>query len=445
MTPTATPIHDVIGVGFGPSNMALAIALEELSQASGKPLDALFLDKQQHYRWHGDTLAEGSEMQISFLKDLVSLRNPTSPYSFVNYLHQHGRLIDFINLSTFYPCRMEFNDYLRWIAEQFSDRAIYGQEVVRIEPGFNEGTIDHLRLVSRDGQGREHLHQAHSVVVSTGGTPRIPSVFAHLKGDSRVFHHSRYLSGLERLPCSQGKSMRIAVIGSGQSAAEAFIDLHDSFPSVKVDMVLRASALKPADDSPFVNEVFSPATTDLMFNLSAQEQERLLDEYRNTNYSVVDPGLIERIYGVLYRQKVSRQFRHALLCRQEVKTAIATPEGLELTLRDLTTGQERTHRYDAVILATGYERNAHRELLAPLQGYLQDYSVDRDYRVLASPHLKAAVYLQGFCENTHGLSDTLLSVLPVRSEEIGKALYRSLGKTIHAPLEALHAEVATGT
>lgn len=445
MTSTATPIHDVIGVGFGPSNMALAIALEELSQASGKPLDALFLDKQQHYRWHGDTLADGSEMQISFLKDLVSLRNPTSPYSFVNYLHQHGRLIDFINLSTFYPCRMEFNDYLRWVAEQFSDRAIYGQEVVRIEPGFNEGTIDHLRLVSRDKQGREHLYQARSVVVSTGGTPRVPGVFANLKVDPRVFHHSSYLSGLERLSCSQGKSMRIAVIGSGQSAAEAFIDLHESFPSVKVDMVLRASALKPADDSPFVNEVFSPATTDLMFNLPPQEQERLLDEYRNTNYSVVDPGLIERIYGVLYRQKVSRQFRHALLCRQEVKAAISTLEGLELTLQDLTTGQERTHRYDAVILATGYERNTHRELLTPLEGYLQDYSVDRDYRVLASPHLKAAVYLQGFCENTHGLSDTLLSVLPMRSQEIGKALYRSLGKATLTPLEKLHVEAATGT
>ena len=54
--------------------------------------------------------------------------------------------------------------------------------------------------------------------------------------------------------------MRIAVVGSGQSAAEAFIDLNDSYPSVKVDMILRASALKPADDSPFVNEIFAPST-----------------------------------------------------------------------------------------------------------------------------------------------------------------------------------------
>jgi len=38
-------VHDLIGIGFGPSNLALAIALEERGQVQG-PLNALFLDKQ---------------------------------------------------------------------------------------------------------------------------------------------------------------------------------------------------------------------------------------------------------------------------------------------------------------------------------------------------------------------------------------------------------------
>jgi L-ornithine N5-oxygenase len=121
-------IKDMIGVGFGPSNLALAIALEELAESRGHALDALFIDKQQDYRWHGETLATQSELQISFLKDLVSLRNPTSPYSFVNYLHQKQRLADFINLGTFYPCRLEYNDYLRWAAEHFATQAVYGRK-----------------------------------------------------------------------------------------------------------------------------------------------------------------------------------------------------------------------------------------------------------------------------------------------------------------------------
>lgn len=428
MSNAASPsrIHDLIGVGFGPSNLALAIALEELANSEGQALDTLFLDKQQHYQWHGDTLASQSELQISFLKDLVSLRTPTSPYSFVNYLKKHGRLVDFINLGTFYPCRMEFNDYLRWVAEQFSSQAIYGEEVLRIEPELKNGAIHHLRLISRNPQGGEQVRRARSVVVSTGGSPKIPAIFAPLRDDARIFHHSRYLSALRQLPCSQGRPMRVAIIGSGQSAAEAFIDLNDSFPTVKAEMILRGSALKPADDSPFVNEIFAPEYTELVFQQAPQEREKLIREYHNTNYSVVDPELIDRIYGVLYRQKVSRQFRHAVHCRQEVSAALSNVEGIELTLRDLATGLQRTHRYDAVILATGYERRSHRTLLEPLADYLLDYQVDRNYRAQATEELHTPIFLQGFCEASHGLSDTLLSVLPMRAEEIGKALYRAL-------------------
>ena len=60
-------IHDLIGVGFGPSNLALAIALEELAETNGHALDALFIDKQTDYRWHGNTLATR-----------VSCRSPSS-------------------------------------------------------------------------------------------------------------------------------------------------------------------------------------------------------------------------------------------------------------------------------------------------------------------------------------------------------------------------------
>ncbi|UFH49862.1 lysine N(6)-hydroxylase/L-ornithine N(5)-oxygenase family protein [Pseudomonas sp. KNUC1026] len=427
------PVHDLIGVGFGPSNLALAIALEELAQRHGKALNSLFIEKQQHYRWHGDTLASQSELQISFLKDLVSMRNPTSPYSFVNYLKQHDRLVDFINLGTFYPCRMEYNDYLRWVGEQFAEQSAFGEEILRIEPErASNGSIEQLRLVSRDAQGREHARYTRSVVVSTGGTPKVPELFKPFKDDARVFHHSRYLSGVEQLQLAQGRALRIAIIGSGQSAAEAFIDLHDSFPAVKVDMIVRGSALKPADDTPFVNEVFAPFYTDLVFSKPPQERASHIQEYHNTNYSVVDQGLIERIYAVLYRQKVARQFRHAVMCRQQVEAVTDAGEGIELSLRDLTLGTQQTRRYDAVILATGYERSSHRQLLAPLEPLLHNYEVDRDYRALAVPELKAAVFLQGFCEASHGLSDTLLSVLPVRSEEIGQALYRALGKAAPA-------------
>jgi len=418
----STLVHDLIGIGFGPSNLALAIALRERGPAQGA-LDVLFLDKQADYRWHGNTLVTQSELQISFLKDLVTLRNPTSPYSFVNYLKTHGRLVDFINLGTFYPCRMEFNDYLRWVAGHFHEESRYGEEVLAIEPVLHNQQVEALRVISRDTRGQESVRTSRAVVVSAGGTPRIPEAFKALKDDWRVFHHSQYLERMARQPCVNGQPMSIAIIGGGQSAAEAFIDLNDSFPSVQVDMILRGSALKPADDSPFVNEVFSPEFTDLVFQQASSERERLVNEYHNTNYSVVDIDLIERIYGIFYRQKVSGIARHAFRTLTTVEKATATEHGVQLALRNNATGELNVRHYDAVVLATGYERQMHRKLLAPLEAWLGDFEVDRNYRLLTDERCKAGIYMQGFCQASHGLSDTLLSVLPIRADEIATSLY----------------------
>ncbi len=103
----------------------------------------------------------------------MSLRNPTSPYSFVNYLHKHDRLVDFINLGTFYPCRMEFNDYLRWVASHFQEQSRYGEEVLRIEPMLSAGQVEALRVISRNADGEELVRTTRALVVSPGGTPRI--------------------------------------------------------------------------------------------------------------------------------------------------------------------------------------------------------------------------------------------------------------------------------
>ena len=96
--------HDVVGIGFGPSNLSLATALDELgSESDGKAIDAVFFEKQAALGWHRGMLLPGSKMQISFLKDLVTFRNPASPYSFVAYLHSEGRLAAFVNRKDFFP------------------------------------------------------------------------------------------------------------------------------------------------------------------------------------------------------------------------------------------------------------------------------------------------------------------------------------------------------
>lgn len=53
----------------------------------------LFLDQKPSFNWHSELMFSDADMQTSFLKDLVTPVDPTSPYSFLNYLVEHGLFI----------------------------------------------------------------------------------------------------------------------------------------------------------------------------------------------------------------------------------------------------------------------------------------------------------------------------------------------------------------
>lgn len=410
-------IHDLIGIGFGPSNLALAIALQERTQDGQTPVDALFIEKQPQFAWHPHMLLDHAHMQISFLKDLATLRNPASPYTFLNYLHAKHRLQDFINLKTFYPSRHEFNDYLSWAAGHFADQCAFGEAVVEVQPEFQGDRVALLRVRSHHPEHGVRERLTRSLVISVGGAANVPTPFAPFKDDPRVFHSSRYLGAMAQ----QNQPRRMAVIGAGQSASEIFLDLNNR-GGIDVDLVMRARSIKPSDDSPFVNEIFNPEFTDYVYQQPQPQRAALLEEFMNTNYAAPDLALIEQIYQVFYRQKVGAPQTHRFLRRHEVEHVAETREGLSLRLRDLDQGGTTTAHYDAIVLATGYVRDTHHALLEPLAQHLGNMDVTRDYRVQATEHFGPAIFLQGCCELTHGLSDTLLSVTSVRTGEIVDSL-----------------------
>ncbi|KAF9651554.1 hypothetical protein BDM02DRAFT_3110715 [Thelephora ganbajun] len=94
-------------------------------------------------------LLAGTRMQISWLKDLVTLCNPRSPITSLNYLHSQGRLISFINSGSPIPSRREFCDYLAWATSYIQSNGVsvfYGEQVIAIPKG-PDGTVD---VVSRN-------------------------------------------------------------------------------------------------------------------------------------------------------------------------------------------------------------------------------------------------------------------------------------------------------
>lgn len=251
-TTTSSDVYDIVCVGFGPAALSIAIALHE----RGQKARVMFLERQQKFGWHCGMLFPEARMQISFIKDLATLRNPQSEFTYLNYLHQQNRLVAFTNLSTTLPLREEFNDYMSWCASHFQDWVEYGKEVSGIWPGSAEvsslkNPIRNFKVVVRDIETQEtRTEVTKNVIIATGGKPAVP--FAHPRSLSRtkVIHSSDYLNLTPELLSDQNQEYNLAVVGGGQSSAEIFDDLSTKYPQARIVLITRSSSLKPSDDSP---------------------------------------------------------------------------------------------------------------------------------------------------------------------------------------------------
>ncbi|SBS40070.1 L-ornithine 5-monooxygenase [Marinomonas spartinae] len=410
--------YDVLGIGLGPANLSIAIALEE--QAQDNQLSYCFLEQKSQFEWHGGMLLDGTRMQISCLKDLVTLRNPMSPYTFVNYLHTHNRLNSFINLGSQHPSRIEFNDYLAWVAKQFDALVHYGQRVIDIQPIEEEGEITKVKVIATNIHGEKTVRIARNLILGMGGMPKLPEQFQGFEHDN-VLHSSHYKTWSEStkdLP----EHPKIAVVGAGQSAAEIFVDLCNRYEDGEVHMINRRFALHPADDSPFVNEIFDPEFTDHIYSREEAERKDILNHFSATNYSVVDMEELHAIYERLYLQKVTGKGQHKYLRCHDIQETGEKEQKIALRLSDRVNHQQNWQDYDAVILATGYRYDEFHQMLNHMQPLMTSSPVERSYRLPMKDQCSVNVFLQGCCESSHGLSDTLLSVLAVRSKEIVDAL-----------------------
>lgn len=406
-------VLDLVGVGFGPSNLALAIAIEEYN-ATAAPEDrirARFVERQDHFAWHPGMLLDGATMQIAFPKDLVTFRNPASTYSFFCYLHERERLVDFVNHQTFFPSRHEFNDYLTWAAGRVDADVRYGTEVTGITgERAADGTVDTFAIGTADGR----TLRARNVAVGAGLRERLPE---WATPSPRCFHNHRFLFHIDRLP--QLRHQRFAVLGAGQSAAEVVQYLHRHYPDAEVHSVFSRYGYSPADDSPYANRIFDPSTVDEFHAASAGERERLMTLHRGTNYSVVDIGLINELYTAEYQELVSGRRRLFMHRASEIVSVRDGEDGVDVSIRSGLDGLTDTLTCDALVLATGFTP-------APLGALLGEYApadgevpaVDRNYRLETPPDVDAGIYLQGGTEKTHGLTASLLSNVAMRAGEI---------------------------
>jgi L-ornithine N5-oxygenase len=410
---------ELLAIGAGPSNLGLAVAIEELA-ADDFAEQTLLVEREPAIAWQRGTLMPWAQTQVSFLKDLALLRNPTSRFTFLNYLHSVGRLDEFVNLGTFTPYRLEISDYLRWAAQELERvRVEYGQRCVAVEPRYDgSGALTGSLTRLADGS----TIASTILVFGIGRDPCLPPAFQSLPAD-RVVHSTRYLERIAELtarPPSE-RPRHVVIVGGAQSSAEMLCSVLEDLPDARVTLLTRSIGLALYQNSKFTNELYYPSFVDDFYNASPAAREQMLAEMHRTNYAGLTPELLDTIYRRIYLERLTGTERTRISPMTDVRAARMEDDEIVLTLGDRKTGATTERACDLVVLGTGFERRMPRLIreFAEALG-LERIEVTRSYRLVLpeADSAGAACYLQGVNEATHGIADSLLSLVATRSAEI---------------------------
>ncbi|MEU9732083.1 lysine N(6)-hydroxylase/L-ornithine N(5)-oxygenase family protein [Streptomyces sp. NPDC048002] len=393
---TTDQTYDFVGIGLGPFNLGLACLTEPIDE-----LDGVFLESKPDFEWHAGMFLDGAHLQTPFMSDLVTLADPTSPYSFLNYLKEKGRLYPFYIRENFYPLRVEYDDYCRWAANRLSS--------VRFSTTVTEVTFeDGLYAVRTEGG---EVFRARHLVLGTGTSPHYPAAVEGLGGD--FFHNSRYMQNKAELQ----KKDSITIVGSGQSAAEIYYDLLAEIDvhGYRLNWVTRSPRFFPLEYTKLTLEMTSPEYIDYFRALPEETRYRLTAQQKGL-FKGIDGDLINEIFDLLYQKNLGGPVPTRLLTNSALNGARYENGTYTLSLRQEEQGKEYELRTEGLVLATGYAY-AEPEFLAPIADRLVrdargSFDVARNYAIDVTGR---GVFLQNAGVHTHSIT----------SPDLGMGAYRN--------------------
>ena len=421
-------IYDILGVGIGPFNLGLAALLEPISGVK-----ALFLEQKPEFIWHSGLLIEGSTIQVSFLADLVTMVNPSSRYSYLNYLQEQSRLYHFYILERFQIPRREYNHYCQWVANQL-ESCQFGQRVEAIYwQKTSEGSYFEVQV--RDVSSQEvQTYLARHLVLGVGSVPQVPNCFKEELPSEKIFHSAEFLHKRDRPRTSKS----VTVLGSGQSAAEVFYELlvEQETYGYELHWHTRSSSFLPMEYTKLALEHFSPDYIRYFYHLSAEMRSQILQK-QTFFYKGISHETITKIYDLLYERTIAgKKPPIQLLPLLEAKevTPISTPNGTryQIGYRHQQQGERINHETDCIILATGYN-HAIPACISGLKDLIEwddsgKYKVNLDYQLRLTKAVPNQIFLQNGELHTHGIGAPDLGLGAYRNAVIINTL---TGKTIY--------------
>ncbi len=381
-------IYDIIGIGIGPFNLGLAALLHPI-----KELQCLFIDQNESFNWHPGIMIEGTTLQVPFYADLVTLADPCSRFSYLAFLKARKRMFRFAIREDYFIKRTEYNEYGRWVAGQLPTLQ-FNTTCSSIE---KENEFYRVRT-----QNGSWLTQ--KIVLGTGTVPFLPE-FADTKA-ANIIHSADYLPNKATLV----NKASITIVGNGQSAAEIFYDLLESYPG-KLNWFTRSPRFIPMDYSKLSLEMSTPDYIDHFYSLPDRIKPTVFQN-QDSLYKGINQALISAIYDRLDDRDDPgiRLHTNCELVKITGNTA--------LHFRHTELEKSFVHTTDAVILATGY-RQTMPACIKPIRHLIR---LDKEGRYKATRHYTVDegdnIFIQNAEQATHGFNASDLSLGPYRNAVI---------------------------
>lgn len=385
-------VYDFAAIGVGPFNLSLACLTEPIPELNG-----IFLDKRESFQWHAGMLLQDTTLQIPFMADLVTLADPTSPYSFLNYIKKQGRIYSFYIRENFLLLRNEYNQYCQWVISQLPN-VHFGRQVESVV--YDDAAQCYNITAMNTRTGDVVTYRARKLVLGTGTVPHVPACCQDLMG--KAVHSASYLHHKKRLQSRKS----ITVIGSGQSAAEIYYDLLQEIDTYgyALHWITRSPRFFPLEYSKLTLEMTSPEYVDYFYDLPAETRDHLLKSQQHL-YKGINKDLIGNIYDLLYTKRLSHPIDVSLRTNSELKRVRGGDDAAGFTLELHQTEQNKpyTHYTEGLVLATGYTYRV-PDFLKDIAGRIaldakgrldvhRNYTIDQNH---------AEIFVQNAELHTHG-------------------------------------------
>jgi lysine N6-hydroxylase len=223
---------------------------------------------------------------------------------------------------------------------------------------------------------------------------------------------------------SADKNAPVAVVGGRQTGLEATITLlRQGFTDVK--WFGRRLWFETIDDSPIANDVYRPAHVEALQRLSLPTRRRVIEGLDPTG-DALTPGAMRGLYQANYDRFLELdRFPVVMYPGREVTSGAVDGDDILLTCQALE--KQETYRVRHVVVATGRQNVPipfDDELSERIE--LDDYGeavVDSDFSVRWKGMNGHRIYLLNRARLSQGLTDSNLTLLPVRSAIVLNSMF----------------------